>query len=149
MSFVPLIFMNIILLVITVLLILADRLLVTYGECRITINKDGKKSDFVVQGGNNLLSYMVEQKIDISSSCGGKGSCGYCKVRVVKGGGQILPTEEIYMSRKEKAEMMRLACQVKVKEDVELVIPDFLELVRDMAANKKFDPNKRWRVTVH
>ena len=148
MSFLPLVFMNAILLVITVLLAIADRLLVTYGECRITIEKEGKKDEFVVEGGSNLLSYMIENKIDISSSCGGRGTCGYCKVRVTKGGGPILPTEEIFMSRQEKLDNMRLACQVKVKEDIEIVVPEFLDQVREMVKNKKFDPNKRWRVTV-
>ena len=148
MSLLPLIFMNGILLIVTVLLAVADRLLVTYGACSITIEKEGKDDSFVVEGGSNLLSYLIEHNIEISSSCGGRGTCGYCKVRVTKGGGPILPTEEIFMSRQEKLDDMRLACQVKVKEDVEIVVPEFLELVREMVKNKKFDPNKRWRVTV-
>jgi Na+-transporting NADH:ubiquinone oxidoreductase subunit F len=148
MSFLPLLLMNVILLVVTVLLAIADRLLVTYGECKISVSREGEEQEFAVQGGGNLLSYLIAHGMDISSSCGGKGSCGYCKVKVVEGGGQILPTEEIFMSRQEKAEMMRLACQVKVKNDVKIVIPDFLELVKTMVENKKFDPNQRWRVTV-
>ena len=148
MSILPLIIMNVILVVITVLLSVADRLLVTYGKCRISLTKDGKLEHFTVDGGGNLLSYLKEHNIEISSSCAGKGSCGYCKVKVPKGGGQLLPTEEIFMSRQEKLEMMRLACQVKVKNDIEIVIPDFLELVKTMVENGKFDPNKRWRVTV-
>jgi Na+-transporting NADH:ubiquinone oxidoreductase subunit F len=70
-------------------------------------------------------------------------------VRVSGGGGQILPTEELFMSRQEKAEGMRLACQLKVKNDVAIVIPDYLTVVRQMAVNKKFDPNKRWKVTIY
>ena len=53
------------------------------------------------------------------------------------------------MSRQEKAEGMRLACQLKVKNDVAIVIPDYLTVVRQMAVNKKFDPNKRWKVTIY
>ena len=102
-----------------------------------------------MEGGSNLLTYLIDNGIEISSSCGGKGSCGYCKVRVVEGGGQILPTEEIYMSRQEKAEGMRLACQVKVKNDVVIAVPDFLTIIRQMAANKKFDTKKRWLVKIH
>ena len=149
MNFMPLLIMNLILLVITVLLAIADRLLVTYGECRLLVDREGRESEeFKVQGGATLLSYLTEKGIDISSSCGGKGSCGYCKCKVMEGGGQILPTEEIYMSRQEKLDNIRLACQVKVKNDIKIFIPDFLTIVRTMVLNKKFDANKRWRVTI-
>jgi Na+-transporting NADH:ubiquinone oxidoreductase subunit F len=149
MNFMPLILMNSILLVITVLLAVADRLLVTYGKCKITVTQGEEQQQFEVQGGNNLLSYLIDHGVQISSSCGGKGSCGYCKVKVASGGGQILPTEEIFMSRQEKQEGMRLACQVKVKNDLQIAIPDFLTVVRQMALNKKFDTRKRWRVIIH
>ena len=148
MSFVPLIAMNLILLVITVLLSIADQLLVNYGTCKITISQEGEQKEIKVKGGNNLLTYLIENDIEISSSCGGKGSCGYCKVRVTEGGGPLLPTEAIFMSRKERLENMRLACQVKVKEDIEILIPDFLSVVREMVENENFDPDKRWRVTI-
>lgn len=148
MNFVPILIANLILLVITILLAIADKLLVTYGECKITISSDDEQKELLVEGGNNLLSYLIDNNIEISSSCGGKGSCGYCKVRVTDGGGEILPTEEIFMSRQERNEMMRLACQVKVKNDLVITIPNFLSVVREMVANQKFDPNKRWRVTV-
>ena len=148
MNLTPILIMNLILLTITILLAIADRLLVTYGECKITVNREDDKTDFTVQGGNTLLTYLGDKGINISSSCGGKGSCGYCKVRVVSGGGQILPTEEIFMSRQEKMGNMRLACQVKVKNDLEIFIPDFLTIVRSMVLEKKFDPNRNWRVTV-
>jgi len=149
MNFMPLILMNAILLVITILLAIADRLLVTYGRCRITVRQGEEKQSFDVQGGDNLLTYLIANNVGINSSCGGKGSCGYCKVRVESGGGQILPTEEIFMSRREKQEGMRLACQVKVKNDVEIAIPDYLTIVRQMAVNNKFDTKKRWRVIIH
>jgi Na+-transporting NADH:ubiquinone oxidoreductase subunit F len=149
MNFMPLILMNAILLVITILLAVADRLLVTYGSCRISIAQGEEKQGFDVQGGNTLLSYLIDHNVEINSSCGGKGSCGYCKVKVESGGGQILPTEEIFMSRQEKQEGMRLACQVKVKNDVAISIPDYLTIVRQMALNNKFDTKKRWRVVIH
>jgi Na+-transporting NADH:ubiquinone oxidoreductase subunit F len=141
--------MNAILLVITILLAVADRLLVTYGRCKITVSQGDEEQEFDVNGGNTLLSYLIDKQIEINSSCGGKGSCGYCKVKVDSGGGQILPTEEIFMSRQEKQEGMRLACQVKVKNDVAISIPDYLTIVRQMALNNKFDTKKRWRVTIH
>jgi Na+-transporting NADH:ubiquinone oxidoreductase subunit F len=148
MNLMPILAMNLILLVITVLLIVADRLLVTYGKCRIIVTEGEKKQEFEVQGGGNLLGALKENQVEISSSCGGRGTCGYCKVRVVSGAGQLLPTEELFMNRQEKAEGMHLACQVKVKNDLEIAIPDFLSVVRAMVLNKKFDPNKRWKVTI-
>jgi len=144
MSFVPVIIMNIILLVITILLSIADRLLVNYGECKITVEKDEVKTEFVVQGGVSLLTSLIDNKIEISSSCAGKASCGYCKVNVASGGGQILPTEEIFMSREEKQQGVRLACQVKVKNDIEILIPDYLTTVRNIVKNKSYDTKLRW-----
>ena len=149
MNLMPILAMNLILVVITVLIIVADRLLVTYGKCKIKVTQGEQTREFEVQGGSPLLGLLTENGVSISSSCGGRGTCGYCKVRVLAGGGQILPTEELFMSRQEKAEGMRLACQVKVKNDLEIAIPDFLTVVRSMVVNKKFDPNKRWKVTIY
>jgi len=137
-----------ILVFITVLLLVAERYLVTYGTCRIQVKKDKETREISVKGGGTLLSALVDNKVEVSSSCGGRGTCGYCKCRVVEGGGEILPTEEIFMSRQEKAEHMRLACQVKIKRDITIIIPDFLSIVRQMVINRKFDPNKRWKVTI-
>ena len=148
MIIIPLIIINLILLVITILLAIADRLLVTYGECTITLHQEDEKKEIKVQGGNNLLTYLTANGIKISSSCGGKGSCGYCKVKVIKGGGQLLPTEEIYMSREEKQNDIRLACQVKVREDIDIYIPDFIETIIEMVKNETFKTNRRWRITI-
>ena len=144
MSFVPIIIINLLLLIITVLLAIADKLLVSYGQCKIKVRQDDEVKEFTVQGGNYLLSSLVENKISITSSCAGKASCGYCKVRL-SGGGQILPTEEIFMSREEKLTGMRLACQVKVKEDLDIYIPDFLTTVKGIVKNKTYDPKLRWQ----
>jgi len=148
MDFAPILAMNSILVVLTVLLLVADKLLVTYGECKITVRRGEEKLEFTVEGGNTVLDAFIAQNIEISSSCGGRGTCGYCKVRVVKGGGPILPTEEIFMSRREKQEHMRLACQVKVKNDLNIIVPDYLAIVKEMVRLKKFDPKKRWLVTI-
>ncbi len=148
MNFMPIILMNVILIVITVLLFMANRALLNYGKCKISVKKGEEVEEFEVQGGRDLLSCLNEHKVGISSSCGGKGSCGYCKVKVVEGGGQILPTELIYMSRQEVRDNMRLACQVKVKNDLKIAIPDFLTIVRQMVLGKKFNPAKRWKVTI-
>jgi len=147
MNIAPILAMNGILVVLTMLLLIADKLLVTYGECKITIRRGDEEEGFAVQGGNTLLSAFIENSIEISSSCGGRGTCGYCKVRV-KGGGPILPTEEIFMSRSETQENMRLACQVKLKNNLEIIIPDYLLIVKEIVKYKKFDPKKRWLVTI-
>ncbi len=149
MSIAPILAMNGILVVLTALLLVADKYLVTYGDCKITVREGEENKEFVVQGGNNLLTALVDNKIEISSSCAGRGTCGYCKVRVEHGGGPILPTEEIFMSRREKQDNMRLACQVKIKNDVEIVIPDYLLVVREMVVNKNFNPDKKWLVTIN
>jgi len=90
----------------------------------------------------NLILLVIT---NIMSSCAGKASCGYCKCRVTSGGGQILPTEEVFMSREEKLSGMRLACQVKVKNDMDIFIPDFLTTVRGIVKNKTYDPKLRWK----
>lgn len=115
--------MNAILLVIAVLLIIAERLLVTYGECKIAINKE---KILTVNGGDSLLSYFAQNKIFIPSACGGKATCGYCKVEVLSGGGHILPTEEVFIRREDRLKGIRLACQVRVKNDVEVLIAEDL-----------------------
>lgn len=114
---------NGILLVIAVLLLLAEKFLVTYGECSLGVNGEKK---IAVQGGENLLNYLNQHKIFIPSACGGKATCGFCKVKVLSGGGDILPTEEVYVTKQEKEEGMRLACQVKVKKDVDIYLPEYL-----------------------
>lgn len=114
---------NGILIVIAFILILAEKFLITYGECSITMNGD---KSFNITGGDNLLSYLTQQKIFIPSACGGKATCGFCKVKVLSGGGDILPTEEVYVTKQEREEGLRLACQVKVKKDLEIYMPEYL-----------------------
>jgi NADH:ubiquinone oxidoreductase subunit E/ferredoxin len=132
------------LLVIALILSVARRALVTYGECRITVTQGDERREILVQGGDSLLTYLTQNKINISSSCGGKATCGYCKVKVLSGGGPILPTEEVFMSREEKLDNMRLACQVKVRDDIEIYIPDFLTVVKNIVKNRSYDPRLRW-----
>jgi NADH-quinone oxidoreductase subunit E len=143
--FVPVLVINVILLVITILLAIADKLLVSYGECKITVHQEGASKEFTVQGGGYLLSDLTSNGVSITSSCAGKASCGYCKVRLLSGGGSILPTEEVFMSREEKQTGTRLACQVKVKDDLDIFIPDFLSTVRTIVKNKTYDTRLKWR----
>lgn len=114
------IFLGITLLLVIILLV-AKKYLVKSGDVNIDINgSDNVK----VPAGKSLLSTLADQNIFLSSACGGKGSCGQCRVRVPEGGGQILPTEAVHFSRKEMKDDWRLACQVKVKEDMKILVPE-------------------------
>jgi len=122
-SVVPLIVMIVILVAISVILSFARRLLVDYGDCKIVIN--GQKT-YTVKGGETLLSYFIANKIFIPSACGGKSTCGFCKTVVLTDVGDLLPTEAVFISKEEKAEGVRLACQVKVKKDIQVRFPEYL-----------------------
>lgn len=113
------IFLGITLLLVIILLV-AKRYLVNSGDVNININDT---DNVKVPSGKSLLSTLADQNIFLSSACGGKGSCGQCRVRVTDGGGQILPTETVHFTRKEMKEDWRLACQVKVKEDMKILVP--------------------------
>ncbi len=137
-----------ILLTLTIVLLIADKFLVSYGECKVSVEKEDGKDEFVVQGGSTLLSILIDQGMEIPASCGGRGSCGFCKLNVKSGGGDILPTEEMFISKEEKKVGTRLACQVKVKNDIELFVPDLLSTVKGMADSKSFDTRSKWTFAV-
>ncbi len=103
------------------LLMFAKAKMVAGGSVTLHINDD-PDNDLVVPSGGSLLSTLANKGIFIPSACGGKGSCGVCKVVVHEGGGAILPTETGHVSRKEMKEGVRLSCQVKVKQDMRLGI---------------------------
>ncbi len=104
------------------LLILAERFLVNYGVCKLDINAGEKPLE--VKGGQSLLAALYANEIFIPSACGGKGTCGHCKITVTAGGGPVLPTETPYLSRQEVRSNVRLACQVKIREDIYVRIPE-------------------------
>jgi len=105
------------------ILILAEKKLVAQGKVKILINDDESKSP-EVNAGTNLLSILSENKIFLPSACGGGGTCGMCKCQVFEGGGDVLPTEKTLLTRSQIKEDWRIACQVKVKEDMKIHIPD-------------------------
>ncbi|MBN1948414.1 MAG: 2Fe-2S iron-sulfur cluster binding domain-containing protein [Candidatus Cloacimonetes bacterium] len=113
------------------LLVIAEALFVNYGECRIKIN--GKK-ELVVQGGGSLLSTLNDNKIFLASACGGRGSCGFCKCTISSGAGPLLPTEKPFLSEKEISDGVRLSCQVKVKQDLSIKIPEEIFNIRKFRA---------------
>jgi len=110
------------------LLLAAKRRLMPSGDVTITINEDASKA-LRVASGETLLSVLARNHIFIPSACGGKGSCGVCKVDVREGGGSILPTETSFVSRGEQKRGCRLACQVKVKHDMRIeVAPEIFDV---------------------
>ena len=108
-------------LLLVIVLLVAKSKLVPSGNVKLTIN--GEKEAEVPIGGT-LLSTLQGENIYLSSACGGSGSCGQCRCRVVEGGGEILPTETGFFARKEQKEHWRLACQTKVKEDMQVIVPE-------------------------
>ena len=109
-------------LVLVIVLLVAKKYLVPSGNVTIDIN--GGKKTLEVPQGSSLLSTLATQQIHLASACGGKGSCGQCKVQVLEGGGNILPTETVHFSRKEQQAHWRLGCQVKVKDNLKIQVPD-------------------------
>jgi Na+-transporting NADH:ubiquinone oxidoreductase subunit F len=110
------------------MLMIFERLLINYGICKIDIN--ARERLLEVEGGRTLLEGLYENDIFIPSACGGKGTCGHCKIIVLAGGGPVLPTETSMLTRKEIRSGTRLSCQVKIREDMYLRIPEELLNVR-------------------
>lgn len=116
------IFMAIIMSLVFILWLVEQKVIGTK-DCLVLINGDEAKSPSV-SSGTNLLSALSNSGIFLPSACGGGGTCAMCKLKVVDGGGDILPTELPHLSLSERKENVRLGCQVKVKEDMKIKIPD-------------------------
>jgi Na+-transporting NADH:ubiquinone oxidoreductase subunit F len=112
-----------------ILMVIAESTIGNYGIVKVLIN-DGDK-DLDVEGGQNLLTTLKSEKVFIPSACGGRGSCGLCKCKVKSGAGDILPTELPWLDAQERQDNIRLACQIKVKRDISLEIPEELLYVRE------------------
>ena len=116
-------------LLLVIILLVAKHYLVPSGNVKININNGIKELE--VSSGNTLLNTLHENGVMLSSACGGKGSCGQCKVQVTEGGGQILPTEVPHFSRKEQMDHWRLGCQVKVKDNMSIQVPNSVLSVKE------------------
>lgn len=114
---------TLIVLVLSVLILFAKSLLVNASDVVIEINDDADKQ-FRAPAGDKLLNTLSNQGIFVSSACGGGGSCGQCRVTVKSGGGDILPTERAHISKREAKEGCRLACQVAVRQDMKIELPE-------------------------
>lgn len=119
--------------ILVAILLYARKKLIPSGKVKITIN--GEK-EIEHERGCSLLQALSDEKVFVPSACGGGGSCGTCKGKVLSGGGTILPTELSHISRKMASENYRLFCQVKVRENMEIEIP------------REFFGIKKWKCTV-
>ena len=115
------------------LILLTKSFLVSSGNVKILVNN---QKEISVPAGGKLMSALAEEGIFVSSACGGGGTCAQCEVKVLSGGGDILPTETGHISKREAREGCRLSCQVAVKQDMVVEVPD-----------EAFD-TKKWECTV-
>ena len=125
------------LLLVTMLLVAKDKLLPS-GPVKLVIN--GEK-DVEVSSGDTLLTTLGNNKIFLPSACGGGGTCVQCKCQVLEGGGEILPTEEPHFTRKEISEGWRLGCQVKVKQNMKIEVPEEVFGIKKWQAKVKSNYN--------
>ena len=112
----------VVLLLLVALLLFAKAKLTKSGNVTIDIN--GGEKVITAEAGGTLLSTLANNQIFLPSACGGGGSCGMCRCQVMEGGGDILPTEVNFFTRRQQKEHWRLGCQVKVKEDMKIQVPD-------------------------
>ena len=115
-------------LVLVVILLVAKNFLVASGNVKLTINGD---KEMEVESGSTLLNTLAVNGVFLPSACGGKGSCGQCKCQVLEGGGEILPSEVSHFSRKQQKDHWRLGCQVKVKGDMAIKVPESVMGVKE------------------
>lgn len=116
------VFVSIILLLV-LLLYIVETYVIGTSDCKIKINGDDGNT-ITVPSGTNLLSALSNNDIFLPSACGGGGSCAMCKVQVLEGAGDALPTETPHLSINERKEKVRLGCQVKIKNDLDIKVPD-------------------------
>lgn len=121
------IFLLVVMLLVVILLV-AKQKLTPSGQVKVTINGENV---IEVEQGSSLLSTLSSQKIFLPSACGGGGSCAQCRCQVTEGAGEILPTETVHFSRKEIKDNWRLGCQVKVKSDMQIKVPESVMGVKE------------------
>ncbi len=114
--------------ILAALLTISNNTIGNYGEVNLTINND---KTYTVQGGSTLLDTLRSESIFIPSACGGKGTCGYCKARVIDGGGPVLATEKPLLTKEELESNVRLTCQCKLRQDIKIEIPEELFNVKE------------------
>ncbi|MEK9780800.1 MAG: 2Fe-2S iron-sulfur cluster-binding protein, partial [Gammaproteobacteria bacterium] len=133
------VFSSVILFLVIILNVLGN-ILLPQGEVTLLINDDVDKSINVETGGT-VLSALASQNVYLPSACGGQGTCAQCKCQVIEGGGDILPTEEAYISRSDQKDNWRLGCQVKIRNDMKIQVPDEIFSIRKWDAVVKSNDN--------
>ena len=118
----------VIIMLLVIILLVAKHFLTQSGNVAITING---KEKLDVEAGGSLLTTLTSNGVFLPSACGGKGSCGQCKCQVVEGGGEILPSEKGHFTRKQQQDHWRLGCQVKVKNDLKIKVPESVMGVKE------------------
>lgn len=113
-------------------LVVAEKKILNYGSCNIDINAGER--ELSVDGGSPLLSALAENGIFIPSACGGRGSCAYCKLKILEGAGFVGPVEEPHLTSEEFETGIRLSCQVKIRNDLKIEIPKELFAVKHFRA---------------
>lgn len=119
--FVGVLMFTLVVLALVAVILWAKGLLVASGPVTISIND---QKEIQIPAGGKLLNALADEGIFVSSACGGGGTCAQCEVKVLSGGGDILPTEKAHISKKEAKEGCRLSCQVAVKQDMAIEVPD-------------------------
>ena len=117
-----------VILILVIILLVAKKFLVPSGPVKLTINSD---KEVEVESGSSLLNTLSVNGIFLPSACGGKGSCAQCKCQVLEGGGEILPSEVSHFNRKQQQDHWRLGCQVKVKGDMTIKLPESVMGVKE------------------
>jgi len=106
-----------------IVILISRKFLIATGNVQIQLNEDPDRI-LNVQAGDKLLQTLANEEMFLSSACGGKGTCAQCKCIILEGGGSILPTEETHFTNHEKREGWRLSCQVAVKDNMKVQVPD-------------------------
>ncbi|MEZ5057668.1 MAG: NADH:ubiquinone reductase (Na(+)-transporting) subunit F [Saprospiraceae bacterium] len=114
---------SVVILLLAFMLIYARKKLLPQGDVKIIVNGD-EENPMTVSPGSSLLGALSDKSVFLPSACGGGGTCAMCECWVDEGGGDVLPTELNHLTRKEVAENKRLACQVKVREDMKIRVPE-------------------------
>lgn len=120
-------------------ILMARQRLVAQGDVHILVN--GEK-DLIVNPGGKLLGALADKGLFVSSACGGGGTCGQCRVKVFEGGGTLLPTEESHINRREAAACERLACQVAIKQNMKIEVPDDVFGVKKWVCTVRSNENR-------
>ena len=118
----------VVIILLVIILLVAKKYLVASGNVKAVLN--GEK-EMEISAGGTLLGAMANAGVFLPSACGGKGSCGQCKCQVLEGGGEILPTEIVHFTRKQVKDHWRLGCQVKVKGDISIKVPESILGVKE------------------